>query len=561
MELSGSKNCFIWNKCSILIKKIMKKIFLSIITLCIISSSCSNDFIVHDERGTQTLDNYFSTSEECQTFVNDLYKRAFLHYDWYQLIPGRLANETATDDAWMGNTGQDASGFIPAAQYLMTPNRMGYLSDLFKTRYENIGACNVAIEGIQKAPITEAQKNQYLGESLFLRAYNYYDLVNNFGGVPLVLNPLGTGDLKLERATKEAVYASIEADLLKAADLLKPSYSGADKGRVTKWASYALLARVSLFQEKWDNAKTYANKVITEGGFTLEGNFLNIWNVKNHNGVETILESQTSSDSSKQLGNIMSTFTGARGESKDNFPSQSAADVMDGWGWCVPTSDLEKCYLSENDIIRRRCTITVSGDAAYGDEINNPTHIWDLKQSKSGRIIRKYYIPIATRRTLVSTYGNAPLNLPVLRLAEMYLTRAEANFHLGSLALAMDDVDVIRARVNLTPKKGLVSGNNILKAIWKERRMEFAFEGLRLFDIRREIDPDTNKPVIASLLGPSGSFVLYNTTLSTDKNETSNLKELQDKGIHFDVNKNLVWPIPQSEIDRSGGVIKQNPNY
>ncbi|SEA93324.1 Starch-binding associating with outer membrane [Flavobacterium gillisiae] len=540
----------------------MKKIFLSIITitLCIISSSCSDDFIVHDERGTQTLDNYFSTTQECQTFVNDLYKRAFLHYDWYQLIPGRLANETATDDAWMGNTGQNASGMIPAAQYLMTANNMGYLSDLFKTRYENIGGCNVAIEGITKSTISEVQKNQYLGESLFLRAYNYYDLVNNFGGVPLALSPLGTGDLNLERATKEEVYASIEKDLLMAADLLKPSYAGSDKGRVTKWACYALMARVSLFQEKWAEAETYSSKVITEGGFSLESNFLSIWNVKNHNGVESILESQTSSDPAQQLGNILSTFTGARGESKDNFPSLSAGDVMDGWGWCTPTSDLENCYLSENDVVRRRSTITVSGDAAYGDETNNPTHIWDIRQSKSGRIIRKFYIPVATRRTLVSTFGNAPLNLPVLRLAEMYLTRAEANFHLAP-GKAMADVDIIRNRVGLSPKSGKVSGDNILRAIWKERRMEFAFEGLRLFDIRRQIDPGTNKPVIASLMGPSGTFVLYNTTLSTDKNETTNLKELQDKGTNFDINKNLLWPIPQSEIDRSGGMINQNPNY
>lgn len=539
----------------------MKKLFLSIITLCILSSSCSNDFIIHDERGTQTLDNYFSTPEECQTFVNDLYKRAFLHYDWYQLIPGRLANETATDDAWMGNTGQDASGFIPAAQYLMTPNRMGYLSDLFKTRYENIGACNVAIEGISKAQISDVLKNQYLGESLFLRAYNYYDLVNNFGGVPLVLNPLGTNDLKLERSTKEEVYASIEKDLLKSAELLKSSYTGADKGRVTKWASYALLARVSLFQGKWQDAENYSNKVITEGGFTLESNYLNIWNVNNHNGKEIILESQTSSDPTKQLGNILSTFTGARGESKDNFPSKSASDVMDGWGWCVPTSDLENCYLSENDVIRRRSTITVTGDAAYGDETNNPTHIWDTKQSKSGRIIRKYYIPIATRRTLVSTYGNAPLNLPVIRLAEMYLTLAEAQFRLGKTSQALASIDIIRARVGLSPKTGRVFGDDILRAIWKERRMELAFEGLRLFDIRRQVDPGTNKPVIATILGPSGVFVKYNTTLSTDKFETTNLKELQDKGINFDINKNLLWPIPQSEIDRSGGVIKQNPNY
>ena len=539
----------------------MKKIILSIIALCFISSSCSNDFIEHNERGVQTLDNYFSNSEECQTFVNDLYKRAFLHNDWYQLIPGRLANETATDDAWMGNTGQNASDFIPAAQYLMAPNNMGYLSGLFKTRYENIGACNIAIDGVQKAPITEAQKNQYLGEALFLRAYNYYDLVNNFGGVPLVLSPLSVNDLTLKRASKEEVYKSIETDLLKAADLLKASYSTSDKGRVTKWACYGLLARVSLFQEKWQDAENYANKVINEGGFSLETNFLNIWNVNNHNGVESILEAQTNSDPSRQLGNIMSTFTGARGELKDNFPSKDSKDVMDGWGWCVPTSDLENCYKSENDIVRRRSTITVIGEAAYGDEVNNPTHIWDAKQSKSGRIIRKFYIPVATRRTLVSTFGNAPLNLPVIRLAEMYLTSAEAQFHLGKANQALNNVDRVRARVGLLPKTGKVFGDDILRAIWKERRMELAFEGLRLFDIRRQIDPSSNKPLIASILGPSGTFVLYNTSLSTDKYETTNLKELQDKGINFNINKNLVWPIPQSEIDRSGGLIKQNPNY
>jgi hypothetical protein len=113
----------------------------------------------------------------------------------------------------------------------------------------------------------------------------------------------------------------------------------------------------------------------------------------------------------------------------------------------------------------------------------------------------------------------------------------------------------------LEPKKGRVSGTQILYAIWKERRMELAFEGLRLFDIRRQIDPATNQPVIAGLFGPNGSFVRYNTEISTDKFETTNLKELQNKGSNFDVNKHMVWPIPQSEIDRSFGVVTQNPNY
>ena len=62
-------------------------------------------------------------------------------------------------------------------------------------------------------------------------------------------------------------------------------------------------------------------------------------------------------------------------------------------------------------------------------------------------------------------------------------------------------------------------------------------------------------------MGPNGSFVLYNTVQSSDDYETTNKKELQDKGINFDPNKHLLWPIPQSEIDRSFGKITQNPNY
>lgn len=65
----------------------------------------------------------------------------------------------ATDDAWMGNTGQSTDGFSPASEYLITPNRMGYLTDLFKERYKNIMACNIAINSIPEAPISEDKKS------------------------------------------------------------------------------------------------------------------------------------------------------------------------------------------------------------------------------------------------------------------------------------------------------------------------------------------------------------------------------------------------------------------
>lgn len=539
----------------------MKKCFLAIIIAsCGLFSSCE-DFIEHEQRGVQNLDNYFQTDTECQEFVNDLYKRAFLHYDWSPLCSSRIANETATDDAWMGNTGQSAEIFIPAAQYLITPNRMGELLNLYKIRYQNIMACNIAIESIPGAPIMDEKKNQYVGEALFCRAYNYLELVANFGGVPLVLEMLSSSEMDKVRASKEEVYQQIEADLKTAIHKVSSSYEDGNKGRASVWACTALLARAYLYQSKWEEAYHYADTTIVNGGFKLEPNFVNIWDVNNPNGVESIIEVQTNTESDKALGNQLCTLCGARGEKAENFPSKDAADVMDGWGWGTPTSDLENCYLSENDEIRRRSTITVYGEPAYGDEELNPSYMFDLEQNKSGRVIRKYYVPIATRRTLFDKRYNAPLNTPIIRLAEMYLTRAEAAYYLGKYDSAMDDVDIVRSRVDLPGKKGTVSGTDILYAIWKERRMELAFEGLRLYDIRRQIDPATNQPVIAGLFGPNGSFVHYNTVESTDEYETSNLKELQDKGINFDINKHLLWLIPQSEIDRSFGQITQNPNY
>lgn len=523
-------------------------------------TSCE-DFITHEKRGVQDLDNYFQTDTECHDFVIDLYKRALLNNDWKPIAHTRVTNETATDDAWMGNTGQDASGFEPAAMYTLTPNRMGYLTELYKTRYQNIMSCNIAIESLPEAPISEEKKKCYIGEALFCRAYNYLDLVCNFGGVPKVDRMLASSEMNLGRVSKEEIYAFIEDDLRKAIQMVNTTYEGDGKGRATIWSCTALLARVSLYQSKWKEAHHYADTTIVNSGCKLEPNFLDIWNVKNHNGVESLIEVQTKAEIGKILGNPLSTLCGGRGESLEDFPSHDAKDIMDGWGWGTPTSDLENCYISEKDEIRRRSTITVCGDPVYGDDVLNPTYTFDLKQNKSGRVIRKYYIPIETRRILENPRYEAPLNTPIIRLAEMYLTRAEAAYHLGDTDAAMDDVDFIRARVKLEPKKGKVFGTQILYAIWKERRMELAFEGLRLFDIRRQIDPATNQPVIAGLFGPNGSFVHYNTEISTDKFETTNLKELQNKGINFDVNKHMVWPIPQSEIDRSFGVVIQNPNY
>ena len=120
----------------------MKKILVSILTFAAVAVSCS-DFIEKEARGTQTLENYFQTAQECENYTNELTQRLLLAKDWYTLLAPRLINETATDDAWMGNTGQDNGAFRPCAQYVVTPENMGAMNSIYTAHYYTIQSANI----------------------------------------------------------------------------------------------------------------------------------------------------------------------------------------------------------------------------------------------------------------------------------------------------------------------------------------------------------------------------------------------------------------------------------
>lgn len=536
-------------------KRIIIYFSIAIITLPFISS-CSKDFITSTQYGTQDLDNYFNTLEESSSFVDGLYK-GFSHWEeWWQNYL-RLTNEMATDDAWMGNIVQDPSGNYPFAFYSISPsNDPGALYNFYYFKYQNINSANIAIAKIPGSSISEADKNLLIGQAKFFRAYSYWELVQNFGDVVLYTQPLSTTELNVQRAPKSEVYQQIIADLKDAALKLPVKWTGNNVGRVTSYACKALLARTYLFMQDYKNAYAYADTVIKQGGYTLEPNFVNIWSCANHNGVESIFEIQTNPEQLYSVGNRFSVVTNARGEI---WPTEQAANTMDGWGWCVPTSNLERAYISEGDSVRLNSTIIRMGLPVYGDEVDNPKYLFDDTKNKSCRTWRKLYVPISVRKTLTNKDGHVPLDQILIRLGEMYLTRAEAAYFLNDPTQALADINTLRARVKLGEKKGL-SGNNLLQAIWKERRLELAGEGMRLYDLRRQIDPVQKKAMIAVVMGPSGSFVQYNDTC-TDHYEKIHVNEASNKGANFKEGKNELWPIPQTEIDRSGGKLSQNPGY
>ena len=536
----------------------MKRIiFYSIVMVSVFSMfSCNRNFIDIPQKGTLDLDNYFANLDECQSFIGGIYQGFAGLNDWTQGFQ-RLNNEMSTDDAWMGNLNQSNANSYGFAFYTLTASNAPWtLDNFYACKYTNITACNEAIASIPNAPISTSDKNNLIGQAKFFRAFDYWELVQNFGDVVLTKNVLGTSQMNLARSPKDSVYAFIVADLKDAAAKLPNQWTGNDIGRVTSGACKALLARTYLFMKDYTNAYAYADSVIKSGYYSLEPNFINIWSPTNHNGVESIFESQTNSNQNFSVGSEYPIIENARGE---HWPASLSSNALDGWGWDVPTSNLEQAYKSEGDSIRLKSTIIRLGLPVYGDSIDNPHYEFDSTLNKSCRTWRKFYTPIAIRKTLTSKDGHMPSDMIWLRLAEMYLTRAEAAYFLNNSTQALADINTIRARVNLPAESGL-TGNTLLYAIWKERRLELAGEWLRLYDLRREIDPVANKPMIELVMDPNGTFVQYDLA-GTDYWDSIHPTEPSNKGSFFTAGKNELWPIPQDEIDRSQGKLTQNPGY
>lgn len=196
----------------------------------------------------------------------------------------------------------------------------------------------------------------------------------------------------------------------------------------------------------------------------------------------------------------------------------------------------------------------------YGWDPN--CYIINPADHKSARIIRKYFLPMKYRaQGDVTAYATdkSPLNHRILRYADVLLMYAEACNELGDDASARDALNQVRRRAKLDDVTA--SGKALQSAIRLERRLELAFEQNRLYDIRRWTDTN-GKKMISNILGPNGSFVKWNTEEATrDTLEWENQGEASDKGITFNENRDMVFPIPLYEITMSNGSITQNPGW
>jgi len=525
----------------------MKNIFKIVIggALLLSLGSCS-DFLDRPVLGQESLDTYFQTEEECLKQVAGCYQALFFD-DWWQIQAPYVGFDMSTDDLWMGNTTQSQSDWMRMAHY-GNPKADGPLSNFWQYRYKGILRCNIVINNVPDAPIDDEDlRARMIAEAKFLRAFYYFDLLKNFGGVPVVLAMSLPDEIEgITRSTTEETYAQIEKDLTDAiADLpLRSEYGSSDLGRITKGAAMGFLGKAYLFQGKFSEAEKILGQVIDSQEYDLCTDFKDVWSIENNNSVESLFEVQFSSDISYSLGGRLAVFTGSRDDS--------------GWSWGLPTSNLEKAFIDAGDTERLPWTIIKNGDNVAGDDDEvAQNYLISPSKHKSARVNRKYYIPHDLRPSPYDA-NHINLNHRLLRFADVLLMYAEAANQNGKDGEARKALKRVRDRVGLPEVTS--SGTALRDAIRLERRLELALESHRLYDLRRW-DDDNGKKAICNVMGENGTFVLYNLYESTDEYELTNQGESSDKGITFQENRDLLFPIPNTEVLLSGGSIAQNPNF
>lgn len=428
--------------------------------------------------------------------------------------------------------------------YLRTTNN-SRIADIWSYSYKTIININATLE---VAPEGESKEfDMIIGENYYLRAFHYFTLVNVFGQ-PYINNPetnLGV-PIKLTtslddfpgRATVKEVYEQIEKDLLKAIELMTIPEGSTIQPKNSCYASKevaeALLSRVYLYMENWEKVLEYTNNVINSGRYSLlEGDAYKSYPtfVPEENS-ETIFAVRYTKDVD-YLPDYRPYMIGSMYAEIDNdgwgemYPSDSYLRLLD-----LHPEDLRQTFIHKQTLDNGNYWfIYTSKNNTYvkvpvskkGDSytIIDPTGYQSAmvtKESYHGGTAytvtavdgTKYYGRVEeemdTRNDYPKYYiykcslqeGQAQLWSPIVsRLAEMYLNRAEAKFHLNDLQGALDDVNIIRDRAGIPEwtLTNLPEGMSVLDVTLEERRMELAFEAQRRFDIyRNRLNLNRNYP-------------------------------------------------------------------
>lgn len=481
----------------------------TVISLCALMMmvACKKDFLEVELQGQRTAESFWKSEQDATEAVNAIYGN--LRNAGQVGIASIAMESLGSDDADPGAKQSDLPEMYQFDNFSVTSSNQ-FVGSFWAGCYSEINLCNQLLDNVDTMSTVAANlKARYMAEAKFVRAYCYFRLVRAYGGVPLHLTvPKTPAEFNQERATAAAIWASIEKDLTDAEPLLPVTYSApSDNGRVTKGAAQALHAKVALYQKKWSEVKSYSEKVISSGAYSLFNNYSNLFTISNELSSESVFEIQAAL--------IIGAEGGASFPWSQNSECQTPENQF-GWGWNVPSENLVSAFAQGNDNTRMNATIIMIPETVGGDNIVQ-------SGNNNMRYNQKSYVPSSF---YVSGYPRGcQKNILAIRYAEVLLMNAEANNELGTAASAIISLNLVRARVGL-PATNASNQTDLRNAIWAERRLELAMENDRYFDVIRQ-------GRAAIVFGPKG----------------------------WTAGKNELWPIPYNEMLLSGGKLTQNPGY
>lgn len=489
---------------------------------------------------------------------------------WGSWVDGYPSLRFVCDES-MNNFGWNASWELNEGK--MDPDQMGYLST-WDAYYKNIRNCNIFFANIDALEaFDEPDRNLLTGEMIFFRAFYYMDLVNKFGGVPLItrLFDLNDTEMMLPRNSYEECSQFVIDEFQRAADLLPTKNTGKDFGRLTKGAALAMKCRMQLYAasplwnttgdvQKWDDAAKTAEEVF-KLGYTLDPDYKGLF--LNPKSPEIIFQRLYTSEfgTTYDWANTPNGWGGYSAtcitqEMVDSYemedgtmpdPAKYATATSDPWVGRDPrfyasiVCDGQPFRNGIVDFWVNEDGKTGGSDSEFGP---NP---WNY--AKSHYTIRKFMDESLVNEW--SDIGSQPWIY--CRLAEVYLNYAEAKFHTGDEATARTYVNYVRKRAR-GERTDIVpditeTGDALLKRIQHERKIELAFEDHRFFDVRRwKIAEQTDNGTIHGI----------NITKKADGSKKYEIFKLQERT--FVAPNHYLLPIPRTEIQKNK-LLEQNPDY
>jgi len=473
-----------------------------LICLTLLFSACQDDILESIPYGESTSANFWRNGEDALAAANAMYS-PLLGEDLYG--HGENVFDNCSDDLYRaGDWGNEEA----MENFTLDASNSG-VSYGWKSKYEIISRANAVLINVPDIEdIDQGLKNTILGEAHFLRAFAYWRFSLIYGGVPLILEENSLeNNFNVAKSTQQEIWNQIESDLIAAVGLLPISHSPDNLGRAHQGSANALLAKLYLYQEKFDETITTGGKVIS-GPYPLATNFRDNFTIATKNNPEVLFAAQGGNwDSGLNPHFIYST-----------------PRPWGGWDFHNPVQDAVDEF--EPGDIRKENTLWSPGDMVDRNAKGITEFTEDL--SATGYSLNKY--------ANFDASGNLALEIsvPILRSSDVMLMVAEAKIRKSGAGAGDVEINTVRNRAGLAPVT-----NADMTHLIHERRVELLGENQRHQDLIR-----WDKAGLVDIVEIYG----------------------EDRGQYdpprvFVRPKHYLFPLPQREIDLSNGVLIQNDNY